>query len=53
MDKVLKKEKQQFEMQKRNYQEQIKTLRKKIENKKINLGHLYSYKEWESEKLVP
>lgn len=40
-------------MQRKQYQDQIKNLRKRIEDKKINLGHVYSYKEWECEKLVP
>ena len=53
MEKVMKQQRDKFEMQKNQYQEQIKTLRKRIEQKRINLGHLFSYKEWESEKLVP
>ena len=48
MEKVFKKERQNFQEQKLQYQEQIKSLRQRIVDQKINLGHLFSYKEWES-----
>lgn len=53
MEELVEKEKNEQEMKKKKYQEQIQSLKSKIEEKKISLGHVYSYKDWKVEDLIP
>ena len=53
VEKMMVAEKKKFETEKKVYEEQIKKLKMKIEFKKPNIGHLYCYKEFAHEKLVP
>lgn len=48
IEKMMDMERNKFETEKKVYEEQIKRLKHRIDFKKPNIGHLYSYKDFPS-----